>query len=125
MITKDFNLEDVFLISEIIDKMGLEADIKKITDSIQTSKLDGKKDAKALGKEIAVGLGIDIIMKMVKKLHKAKREVINLISSLTGLSQEEVNKFGMKQIKEFFTELFASEGISDFLSQAEDSDMKK
>jgi len=119
MITKDFDLDDVFLISEIVDKMGLEADIEKITKTIQTSKLENKTDAKGLGKEIAVGLGIDIVTKMIRNLFKARKEVKQLISNMTGLDEKEVSKFGIKQIKEFFTELSKHEGFADFLSQAE------
>lgn len=125
MITKNFDLDDVFLISEIIDKMGIEADIEKITKTIQTSKLEYKKDAAGLGKEIAVGLGIDIATKMIRNLHKAGKEVKQLISNLTGLSLEEVSKFGFKKIKEFFTELFEHEGVADFLTQAGESNEKK
>ena len=119
MINKDFDLDDVFLISEIIDKMGLEADIEKITSQIKTSKLKNKTDLTALGKEVAVGLGVDIITKMVRSLFKAKKEVKQLITNLTGLEEKEVSKMGIKQIKEFFTELFAHEGVEDFLQQAE------
>jgi uncharacterized protein YpuA (DUF1002 family) len=119
MITKDFDLDDVFLISEIIDKMGIEADIEKITKTIQTSKLENKKDAAGLGKEIAVGLGIDIVTKIIRNLHKAKAEVKQLISNMTKLSPEDVSKFGIKQIKDFFTELAKQDGFASFLSQAE------
>ena len=118
MITKDFDLEDVFLISEIIDKMGIEADIEKITKTIQTSKLENKKDAAGLGKEIAVGLGIDIVTKIIRNLHKAKKEVKQLVTNMTGLDEKEVSKFGIRQMKEFFTELSKREGFADFLSQA-------
>lgn len=118
MIIKDFDLDDVFMISEIIDKMGLEADIDKITKTIKTSKLENKKDASTLGKEVAVGLGIDIVTKMVRNLFKAKKEVKQLISSLTGLSNQEVSQMGLKQIKDFFIEMAQHEGFADFLSQA-------
>lgn len=124
MITKEFDLEDVFLISEIIDKMEIEADIEKITKTIQTSKLENTTDALGLGKEIAVGLGIDIVTKMFRNLYKARKEVKKLITNLTGLPDQEVSKFGFKQIKEFFTELFEQEGAVDFLSQAGESIVK-
>lgn len=120
MIIKNFDLDDVFMISEIIDKMGLEADIDKITKTIKTSKLENKKDASTLGKEVAIGLGIDIVTKMIRNLHKAKEEVKQLISNLTGLSNKEVGKMGIKQIKEFFVETSQHEGFGDFLSQAGD-----
>lgn len=121
MIIKEFDLNDVFIISEIIDKMGLEADIDKITKTIKTAKLENKKDTAALGKEVAVGIGIDIVTKMIRNLYKAQNEVKKLIASLTGLSLEDVNRMGIKQIKEFFTELFKTDGIEDFLSPAGES----
>lgn len=124
MITKDFDLDDVFLISEIIDKMGLEADVEKITKTIRVSKLENKKDATTLGKEVAVGLGIDLVTKMLKGLYKAKKEIKQLISNMTGLNEEEVSKFGFGKMKEFFTELAKHEGFADFLSQAEATEQK-
>lgn len=125
MIVKEFDLDNVFMLSEIIDKMEIEADIEKITKMIQTSKLESKKDAAALGKEVAVGIGIDLVTKLVRNLHKARTEVKELISNLTGLSMDEVKKFGIKQIYEFFSELVKTEGFEDFLSQAGVSDEKK
>lgn len=125
MIIKDFDLQDVFLISEIIDKMGLEADVEKIAKTIQTSKIESKGDAAALGKEIAVGIGIDLVTKIIRNLFKAQKEVIKLISNLTGLADAEVGKFGLRKIKEFFTELAKHEGFQDFLSQAGDAEKQK
>lgn len=118
MITKKFDLDDVFLISEIIDKMGLEADIEKITKTIQTSKVENKKNAAALGKEVAVGIGIDLVTKILRNFFKAKEEVKQLVSNLTGLDIKDVSKMGIKEIKLFFIELTKSEGFGDFLSQA-------
>ena len=124
MIKKDFDLDDVFTISEIIDKMGLEADIEKITKTIQTSKLENKTDLTGLGKEVAVGIGVDLITKMLRNLFKARKEVKQLISSLTGMSEAEAGKMSLKQIKDFVVELFNNEGIGDFLAQAGVSDEK-
>ena len=120
MIIKGFDLDNVFTLSEIIDKMGLEADVDKITKQIKTSKLENKKDATALGKEVAVGLGIDLVTKILRNFHKAKNEVKQLIGNLTGLSEKEVSAMNFKQLKEFFTELVKQDGFNDFLSQAEE-----
>ena len=122
MITKDFDLDDVFTISEIIDKMGIEADIGKITSTIQASKLENKSDLTGLGKEVAVSIGVDLITKMIRNLFKARKEVKKLISDLTEKPISEVSKMGLKDIKEFFTELFNHEGVGDFLAQAGASD---
>lgn len=118
MIVKEFDLDSVFMISEIIDKMGLEADVEKITKQIKTSKLENKKDATTLGKEVAVGLGIDLVTKILRNFFKAKKEVKQLVSYLTGLTEKEVGAMNLKQLKEFFTELVEHEGFTDFLSQA-------
>lgn len=119
MIIKEFDLEDVFIMSEIIDKMGIEADVDKITKSIKTAKIENKKDVSSLGKEVVVGIGIDLVTKLIRNLHKARKEVFKLIADLTGLKEEEVKRFTIKQLTAFFTELISGEGFKDFLSQAE------
>ena len=125
MITKDFDLDNIFTMSDIIDKMGLEADVSKISKQIQTSKLENKKDATKLGKEVAISLGIELITKILRNLHKARNEIKELIASLTESTPELVGKFSLKQTKEFFTELVQREGFFDFLEQAEASTEKK
>ena len=125
MITKDFDLDNIFTMSDIIDKMGLEADVSNISKQIQTSKLENKKDATKLGKEVAISLGIELITKILRNLHKARNEIKELIASLTESTPELVGKFSLKQTKEFFTELVQREGFFDFLEQAEASTEKK
>ena len=118
MIIRGFEFDDVFKMSAIIDKMEIETDIDKITESIKTAKLENKKDATNLGKEIAVGIGIDLITKIIRRLHKASNEVKELIMALTGKTKEEVGKMGIRDIKQFFSELVKMEDFEDFLSQA-------
>nr|WP_319218037.1 hypothetical protein [uncultured Trichococcus sp.] len=118
MIIKDFDLDDVFLMSEIIEKMELEMDTDAIIKKTKIAKMTGKKDASALGKDVLMSLGIDLSTKLIRKLHKAKREVKQLISNLTGLELENVGKMSMKDMKGFFMELVQREGFEDFLSQA-------
>ena len=40
MIIKPFDLEDVFTMSEIIDKMGLDADVRNVISQVNVSKLE-------------------------------------------------------------------------------------
>ena len=70
MIIKPFDLEDVFTMSEIIDKMGLDADVRNVISQVNVSKLENADDAKALGKEVGLGIGIDLISKFIRNLHK-------------------------------------------------------
>ena len=120
-IVRGFDLDCVFLMSEILDKMELGFDADKIIQGTKQSELKNKKDAAALGKEVVVGLGLDIGTKMIRKLYKAKDEVKELIMNLTGMSKEEVGKLGIKDMKEFFVLLINHEGFGDFLAQAGES----
>ena len=117
-IVKDFDLECVFLMSEILDKMDLGIDADNIIKKTKLAKLETTKDAGKLGKEIIIGVGVELGAKMVRNLHKAKKEVKQLIGDLTGESIETVNKMNVKDIKEFFNELVKHEGFGDFLSDA-------
>lgn len=117
-IIKDFDLDDVFLFSEILDKMELNIDIDKMSRKIQISKLENIDDAKAIGKEVIVSMGADLITKFMKGLYKAKIQVKQFIANMTGLQLDAVGKMSLKEIKEFFTELINHEGFGDFLSQA-------
>lgn len=120
MIIKTFDLEDIFLLSEIINKMELEIDTDKIIKNTQASKLKNIKDAKTLGKEVIVGISIDLSTKFVRNLYKAKDEVKQLITNLTGLNEEAVSKMKIKDIIKFFEELVSHEDFKDFLKQAEE-----
>lgn len=125
MIIKPFDLEDVFTMSEIIDKMGLDADVRNVISQVNVSKLENADDAKALGKDVAVGIGIDLISKFIRNLHKAKNEVKKLIGDMSGKSPDEVSKLSMKDMKEFFSELIGDGEFIDFLKQQGQSIVQK
>lgn len=117
MITKNFDLNDVFLMSEIIEKMEIEVDIDNIIKKTQANKLESKQDAAALGKEVLLSIGLDLATNLVKRLYKAKSEVKELIANLTGKTTAEVGEMSLREIKGFFVALVAHEGFSDFLEQ--------
>lgn len=117
MITKDFDLEDVFVMSQIIDKMGLDADVKKIIEQVQTAQLSNKVDAQKVGKEVLVAIGVDLIGKFIRNLHKAGKEVKQLIANLTGKTVDEVAKMPLREMKAFFAELAGDGEFIDFLKQ--------
>ena len=125
MIIKPFDLEDVFTMSEIIDKMGLDADVRNVISQVNVSKLENADDAKALGKEVGLVIGIDLISKFIRNLHKAKNEVKKLIGDMSGKSPEEVSKLSMKDMKEFFSELIGDGEFIDFLKQQGQSIVQK
>ena len=118
---KDFDLQDVFLLSKIIDKMELKFESDKLSKTIKSEKLENKDDAAKLGKEVMLSLGIDLITKIISNMHKADKEVIQFIANLTEKNIEAVRKMKLKEIKQFFVDLVGQEDFKDFFSQAEDS----
>lgn len=122
MIAKDFDLGDVFLFSEILDKMDIDIDTKKISRSVTTAKLEGADDAKAIGKEIALSMGADLVVKLFRNFYKADKQVMQFVANMSGMQVDAVKKMNMRQLKIFFKELIEHEGFGDFLSQAESSE---
>lgn len=117
-IVKTFDLEAVFALSEILDKMEISLDKELFNKTVKTDKLESVEDATQLGKEIMISAIADLGIKVVSKIHKAKKEVLSFVADMSGTSVEEVKKLSLKELKEFFGELFATEGLKSFLSQA-------
>ncbi len=84
---------DMYKLSLIVDKIGLTVEVK---DKSQEQ------------------VGADIMMQMVKGLHKAEEEINALISDLTGESNVADMPLGetIKAIKE----IMKMDGVADFLS---------
>lgn len=111
---KEFNLEHVFIMSEILDKMDLKVEAERLSKTVNTQKLEGVEDATKLGKEIIVAIGIEIMTKAVASMHKAQKEIIKLIVSLTDKSMEEAKSMKLSELKQFFDDLAKNEGFADF-----------
>jgi len=119
---KEFDLQDVFLLSKIINKMELKFETEKLTKSIKTDTLGSKEDAQKIGKEVLLSLGIDVMTKFISNLYKADKEVIQFIANLTEKNVESVQKMKLREIKQFFTDLFAMDDFKDFFKEAENSE---
>ncbi len=113
---KDFDLDDVFLLSQILDKMELTIEANELAKTIKAEKLESKGDAVKVGKDVFLALGIDVSLKFASNMHKAKKEVVQLISDLSGRTEESVKKMKLKEIQEFFSELIKTEGFADFFN---------
>lgn len=104
---REFNIEDGFLVSEILDKTGIEADLNLLFD-----------EAIKMSKDKAAFLGGQIVLKLIKKIHLAKNEIFELISGMTGDHVEVVKKYSLKKTGEVLTEIFSQSGVADFFKQA-------
>ena len=100
---REFTLENGFLVSEILDKTGLQIDLNAMADASKN------KDSQAY-------LGGQLVLNLIKKMHLAKKEIIKLMSDMSEKPIEEVKQWKIEQIKEFFTGLFNQTGLKDFFS---------
>lgn len=85
--------EDIFLISEILDK----ADITL---------------PEMQGDEMKIGLAIG--MEICRKLYKAKKEIRVLLQSVLEKTDEEMMKLTLKQTKNAIKEIVKNEDFKDF-----------
>lgn len=121
MIIKEFDLDDIFIMSEILDLAEINVNTEKITKNSKVEKLEKVEDIKKLGKAIIFGVSMDLVTSLLKGMHKAKQPTKQLISNLTSLSIEEVSKMKYADIKQFFSELTQKEDFQDFFEQARDA----
>ena len=88
--------DDMFIISEIADKMDLNLDVK------------GKSQEQ---------VGADLFLQIVKKIHKAKVEINALISGLTGKTKEEISEQPLNETIQQIKEILGQDGVLDFLKR--------
>ncbi|MBE6068848.1 MAG: hypothetical protein E7211_14295 [Clostridium lundense] len=110
---RGFELQDTFKLSEILDKMDVQADLNAILDKSKSKEYKNQREAQAF-----VGGQIGLIL--IKKLYKAEKQIIEFVSSFTGESVETVKKYKPKEIKKFIEELISNEDFTDFFQQVED-----
>ncbi|WP_424765693.1 hypothetical protein [Paenibacillus sp. sgz302251] len=94
--------DDMYLLSEIADKM----DIVIPSHSKEVKGKPVQKSQEEYGMEIITALG--------KKLYKAKDEINQLLSSLSGLSVEEIKKMPVGFTVKALTSIVKQEGVVDF-----------
>ena len=105
--------DDMFLLSEIVDKMGLELDLDALSPKEGESAT--QVGFRALG---------PLIMQAVRKLHAARDEVKQLIANLSGKSIEEIGKLSPRELIQAVQSIMSQEGALDFLPLDEKSSSK-
>ena len=101
---RSLKFKDVFTLSEIIDKMGLKADINNLFDEAQKA-----EDAQAY-------IGGQLMMLMVSRIYKAEKEVYEFFSDLTGKTTQEVEDMSLNDMKDLMKDLIKSDIMSFFNS---------
>jgi len=90
---RKLNIDDTFLISEILDKMDFEFPTQKKGED-QSS------------------YGSKVFSFLLKRIHRAKNEVKELVASVSG---KDVNTLGIKEIGQTLKEIAENEGFVNFL----------
>lgn len=85
--------DDMFSLSEIADKMDIKLDVK------------GKSQEE---------IGVELMLFLIKKSHKAKDEIKQLVATLTEKTTEEVGKMSPKQLITSIKEILKQDGVLDF-----------
>ena len=98
--------KDMFTLSAIVDKMGLDEDIKEI--------LSARKNKKGFSDE---EMGEKLIFSIVKKMYKAKVEITQLLADISGKSIKDVENLQLSETIELIKKLLQEEGVMSFLSQ--------
>lgn len=97
--------KDMFTLSAIVDKMGLDEDIKEI--------LSARKNKKFSDEE----MGEKLIFSIVKKMYKARVEITQLLADISGKSIKDVENLQLSETIELIKKLLQEEGVMSFLSQ--------
>lgn len=102
---RDFTFDDGFALSEILDKMNINFDMNALVDAKKQKDVDAQSY-----------VGGQLMLQVVKKLHLARPEIINFVSSMTGETKEDVRKYSIGKLKDFFVDLFKQNGLTDFFN---------
>lgn len=90
---RQLQTDDMFLLSEIVDKMDLTIDPK------------GKSQEE---------LGAELIVMLARRVHRAKDEIKALVAELTGKSPEEVGAMPPGEMIEAVKQIISQDGVLDF-----------
>lgn len=100
-------VDDLYLISEIFDKMDFELpdfkQEKRVTNKVELADVQEK-------------YGTKIVISFFKKIYKAKNEVNQLIANVLEKDVKEVKKMSITSIKEVLNEIINSEDVKNFFS---------
>jgi len=100
-------VDDMYLISEIMDKMDFE-----LPDFKQDRKIVSKNELDSIQQKY----GTKIVLTFFKKLYKARKEVNQLIANMMEKSVEDVKKMNILEIKDVIMEIMNSKDIKSFFT---------
>lgn len=101
---RKLNIDDVFAFSEILDVMDLQTNLNDVMNDAMT-----QDNPQAY-------MGGQMMLMLIKNLHKAKEPIKQFIADVSEKDIEEVNKMKFKELKDILVEVFTDEDITDFFN---------
>lgn len=93
--------DDMYLLSEIIDKMDF--DLPKFPNVKKEDMESAQKD-----------YGTAIVTMLLKRIHRARNEINQLMANVSGKSIEEVAQMPIKETFETLKHILKQDGVLDF-----------
>jgi len=100
---RELQFSDVFKMARIIRKLGIK-------EQLMGLKWDAATDSRQVGLQMAAIL--------IENLDKAEKDVLEFIADLAEEKVEDVRRWSLKRLAEFFAELGKMEGLADFFQLA-------
>lgn len=101
---RPLGIDDVFALSEILDKLQI---VDNIADIQQ----------KAVGKEDAASYaGVQIMALVLSKMYRVKDLMFAWLADLTNQTVQDVSKLSLKELKELFTQISKSDDITELFT---------
>lgn len=116
---KKIGIDEFFLISEIADKMDLEPpkfDIIKAPEFLDDLKKVKNPDHKSETDKVNKEFGLKMFTVLIKKAYKAKDEIKQLISAITG---KDPNSMTAKELIDTFKNILKQDGVMESFKSAD------
>nr|DAM54147.1 MAG TPA: hypothetical protein [Caudoviricetes sp.] len=104
-------IDSICLISSIIDK--IEIDDKFINEMIELGRT-AKEKSKENAEKIQMQIGMKIVIKLGKKLHEVRDDLVKFVANYKEISEEEAKKV---DIKDIVKELISDKDFVSFFKQ--------
>lgn len=107
---RNFEIDDLEIVLEIIDAIGIE----EFTECFKNVNID-KNEKNININSIGVDVGVKIISKVIKNAKKCLNPLYELIARLSGTEVEEARHFNLLEVSKALIKLVKSEECRDFL----------
>lgn len=96
---RELRNEDMYLLSEILDRMDLKMPTLKKDDGAKKTREE---------------LGADVVLSIVRKVHLAKDQINQLLANVMEKDLSEVKQMSLAETGSSIAKLFGKAGIADF-----------